>query len=126
MKEKRMSIEDMKNAKTGWQRWQKVAKHILRDVQNMSETEKNRWELKSLEMSYIFFVEQISKIVSVYGKLINLAEFNELKKDDFALAMREVQRINKDLNKEQSKPVFILLNNKYVHNMQDTITEGII
>ena len=114
-----MHIDDMKSAKNGWQSWQSTAKRLLRKIQNTEETKSNRWELKSLEMSYTFFIKKIGEIISIYSKLINLAENCDLEEDYFLKTIKSVQRINKELKQEYNKKSFIELNNKHVHGIKE-------
>lgn len=113
-----MYVDDMKSAKNGWQAWLRVAKRKLKEVQSIEETLANRWELKSLEMSYNFFVKQMRQIVAVYGELIDLAENCELSEEDFQLAMKALQLLNNDLRKEYEKKSFRELNNKYIEGIK--------
>lgn len=114
-----MHIDDMKSAKNRWQTWQGDAKRLLRKIQNMEETKSNRWELKSLEMSYSFFIEKMGKIISTYSKLINLAENCDLEEDYFLKTIKLIQRIHKELKQEYYKKSFTELNNKYVHEIKE-------
>ena len=113
-----MYIDDMKAAKESWQSWLRVAKRLLIRIQSIEETKTNRWELKSLEKSYGFFIDQMKKMVSIYGKLIDLAEDCELEESYFLDAMKELQRVNNDLKKEYNKKSFRQLNNEYVHGIK--------
>lgn len=116
-----MHIDDMKQAKMSWKKWLKTARGLLRKIQQIEETKANRWDLKSLEMSYSFFIDEMGKIVTVYSMLIDLAEDCELTQDDFLNAMKGVQLINNELRKEYNKKTFTELNNKYVHGIQEAI-----
>lgn len=113
-----MYVDDMKAAKNGWQSWLRVAKRKLKQVQSIEVTLANRWELKSLEMSYNFFIDQMRKITSVYGELIDLAENCELDEEEFQSAMKVLKQLNNDLSKEYHKKSFSALNNKYIEGIK--------
>lgn len=112
-----MNIDDMKSAKEGWQTWIRVAKRILKKIQNMEDG--NQWELKSLEKSYEFFIDEMQKIVLIYSELINLAEFCDLEETYFIKKVKELKSIGKKLKSEQDRKTFKELNNKYVHGIKE-------
>ena len=85
---------------------------------NIEETKENRWELKSLEMSYTYFVDSIKKIISIYTALINLAEDCDLEEEDFLKAMQQIKLINNDLHIEANKKTFKALNIKYIESLR--------
>ena len=113
-----MHIDEMKSVKEAWKRYFKMARNNLNHLKCVEETKENRWELKSLEMSYTFFMDEIKKIISIYTALINLAEDCDLEESDFIDAMKAVQLVNKDLKKEYNKKSFKALNLKYVEGLR--------
>ena len=113
-----MHVDEMKAVKESWKRYFKMARNNLKHVQCIEETKENRWELKSLEMSYTYFIDQIKKIVSIYSALINVAEECELDEADFLKAMKAVQLINKDLHIEANKKNFKAFNIKYIEGIR--------
>ncbi|MBO5954866.1 MAG: hypothetical protein J6Q13_02730 [Clostridia bacterium] len=113
-----MHIDEMKSVKESWKCYFKMAKNNLKHIQNIEETKENRWELKSLTMSYTYFIDQISKIVKIYSELINLAEDCELEEKDFVDAMKVVQKLNNDLHIESNKKTFKSLNIKYIESLR--------
>ena len=114
-----MHIDEMKSAKNCWQTWQRDARRLLKKIQNIEETKLNRWELKSLEMSYSFFIEKIGEIISTYSKLINLAENCDLEEDYFLKTIKLVQCTHKELGQEYHKKSFTELNNRYIHGIKE-------
>ncbi len=115
-----MNIDDMKSAKDGWQSWSRTARRILKRIQGIEVTKANRWELKSLEASYEFFIDEMDRIICIYSELINLAEDCELEPYVFKSAAKEMQIIGKGLRQESEKRNFRELNNKYVHGIKET------
>ena len=113
-----MNIDEMKSVKDSWKRYLKMAKNNLNHLKCIEETKENRWELKSLEMSYNFFIDQIKKIMSIYSELINMAEDCELDEEDFLDGMKAIQLINKDLHLEMSKKSFKQLNLKFIEGLR--------
>ena len=114
-----MYVDDMKAAKEGWQTWLRVSKTILKKIQNFNETKINRWDLKSLETYYKFFIKQIEKTISIYSELIDLAELCELEEQFFIKKIKELKAVGKELKKEYYCKSFKELNNKYVHGIQE-------
>lgn len=114
-----MNIDEMKAVKKSWCGYLDMARNNLKHIRCIEETKENRWELKSLEMNYTFFIDQIDKIVSIYGYLINKAEDCELHEEVFKKAMKYVQLINKDLHIEANKKSFKALNMKYVEGLRE-------
>lgn len=112
-----MNIDDMKSAKEGWQTWIRVAKRILKKIQNMEDG--NQWELMSLEKSYEFFINEMQKIVSIYSEMIDLAEFCDLEESQFIKKVKELKSIGKKLKSEHTRKTFNELNNKYVHGIKE-------
>ena len=113
----KMNIDEMKSAKEGWQTWLQVSKRLLKKIQNMDDV--NRWEIKSLEMSYNLFIDQMKKIVSIYGEMIDLAEFCDLEIKEFNDGMRKIRKANAELRKEYNRKTFRELNNKYIHGIKE-------
>ena len=113
-----MHIDEMKSVKDSWRRFFKMARNNLNHLKCIEETKENRWELKSLEMSYTFFIDQIKKIISIYSALINLAENDELEEEDFLDAMKAVKLLNNDLHVEANKKTFKQLNMKYIESLR--------
>ena len=113
-----MHIDEMKSVKDSWKRYFKMARNNLKYISCIEETRENRWDLKSLEMSYTFFIDQIKKIISIYSALINLAENDELEEEDFLDAMKSVKLLNKDLHIEANKKTFKQLNMKYIESLR--------
>ena len=113
-----MHIDEMKSVKDSWKRFFKMAKNNLKHIQCIEETKENRWDLKSLEMSYTYFIDQIKKIISIYSELINLAENDQLEEDDFLEAMKAVKLLNNDLHVEANKKLFKNLNIKYIESLR--------
>ena len=113
-----MHVDEMKSVKDSWKKYFKMVRNNLNHLKCIEETKENRWELKSLEMSYTFFIDNIKKIVSIYSSLINLAEDCELEEEDFLEAMIAVQLINKDLHIEANKKTFKQLNMKYIESLR--------
>lgn len=120
-----MHIDEMKAVKESWQNFLRMAKNNLRHLQCVEETKDNRWELKSLEMSYNFFIEQIKKIVSEYSQLINLGEDCDLEESDFVGAMKVIKRLNLELKREYAKKSFKELNIKYVEGLRESVVNNI-
>lgn len=114
-----MHIDEMKSVKEAWKRYFKMARNNLNHLKGLEETKENRWELKSLEMSYTFFIDSIRKIVSIYTALINLAENSNLEEMDFLKAMQAVQLVNKNLHIELNKKNFKELNIKYIEGLRN-------
>jgi hypothetical protein len=123
MKEKyiEMYVDEMKSVKAKWKSYLTTAKANFNKLKTIEENKENRWELKSLEMSYKYFIAQIKNIVSVYSCLIDSAENCELEEDVFKDAMKAVQLINNDLHIEVNKKTFKQLNKKYIES--STITQ---
>ena len=119
MKEKNvlMSVQEMIEVKDVWKKYSKEAKNILEDIKNIEQTKENCWELKSLEMSYSYFIDQIRKIVRIYSALIQLKEEDDLNKEEFLLAMKALQIANNDLKVEYNKKSFKTFNEKYVESL---------
>ncbi len=113
-----MHIDEMKAVKDSWKGYFKTARNNLKHLNCIEETKENRWELKSLEMSYTFFIDNIKKIISIYSALINLAENDELDEDNFLGAMKVVKHINNDLHIEANKKTFKQLNMKYIESLR--------
>lgn len=113
-----MHIDEMKSVKDSWKRYFKMARNNLNHLKCIEETKENRWELKSLEMSYTFIIDQITKIVKIYSSLINLAEDCDLEEEEFLEAMIAVQIINKELHVEANKKTFKQLNMKYIESLR--------
>ena len=113
-----MHIDEMKSVKKSWKGYFKMAKNNLKHIQNIEETKENRWELKSLMMSYTYFIDQISKIVKIYSELISLAENCDLEESDFVDAMKVIQKLNIDLHIECNKKTFKTLNIKYIEGLR--------
>lgn len=113
-----MHIDEMKSVKDAWKRYFKMARNNLNHLKCVEETKENRWDLKSLEMSYSFFMDQIKKIISIYSELISLAEDCELDESDFKDAMKAVKLINRDLHVEANKKSFKALNMKYIEGLR--------
>ena len=113
-----MHIDEMKSVKDSWKRYFKMARNNLKHISCIEETRENRWDLKSLEMSYTFFIDQIKKIISIYSALINLAENDELEEEDFLGAMKAVKLLNNDLHIEANKKTFKSLNVKYIESLR--------
>ena len=114
-----MTVEEMISAKQAWKKYLTEAQSKLRVVQNIEETKENRWELKSLEMSYSYFVDQIRKIMKVYSILIKFAEQKDLDKEEFLAVMKTLQLANNDLKVEYNKKLFQELNEKYVEPLTE-------
>ena len=117
-----MHVDEMKKVKDAWKRYFKMARNNLKHVQCIEETKENRWELKSLEMSYSYFIDSIKKIISIYNSLIDLAEECDLEESDFLDAMKAVQLLNKDLHIEANKRTFKQLNIKYIESLRSAKT----
>lgn len=113
-----MHIDEMKSVKDSWRRFFKMARNNLNHLKCIEETKENRWDLKSLEMSYTFFIDQIKKIISIYSALINLAENDELEEEDFLDAMKAIKLLNNDLHIEANKKTFKQLNMKYIESLR--------
>ncbi len=113
-----MYVDEMKQVKEAWKKHSKMARNNLNHIQCIEETKENRWELKSLEMSYTFFIDTIKKIISIYNELINLAEDCDLEEHDFLKAMKAVQLLNNDLHIESNKKTFKALNIKYIEGLR--------
>ena len=114
-----MHIDEMKAVKRSWCGYLDMARNNLKHIKNIEETKENQWELQSLEMNYTFFIDQIDKIVAIYGFLINKAENCELEESVFLKAMKQVKLINKDLRIEVNKKSFKTLNLKYVEGLRE-------
>ena len=114
-----MSLEDMISSQSSWKKWLNVARKILNRVQNIEETKENRWELKSLEAYYSFFVDKMDMIVFLYGGMINLAKEDNLEQYVFDRVIKELKIINGELRKEKEKKLFKELNNKYIHGIRE-------
>ena len=114
-----MSLEDMISSQSSWKKWINVARKILGRVQNIEETKENRWELKSLEASYNFFIDKMDMIVFLYGGMIDLKKEDELEQYVFDRVVKELKIINGELRKEKEKKLFKDLNNKYVHGIRE-------
>lgn len=113
-----MHIDEMKSVKDAWKKYFKMARNNFNHLKCVEETKENRWDLKGLEISYSFIMEQIRKIISIYSNLINLAEDCDLEESDFLDAMKEVQLINKELRNESNKKTFKALNSKYIEGLR--------
>lgn len=113
-----MHIDEMKSVKEAWKRYFKMARNNYNHLKCIVENKENRWELKSLEMSYSFIIDQIKKIVSTYSKLINLAEDCDLEESDFTDAMKQVKLINNTIHIEANKKTFKSLNVKYIESLR--------
>lgn len=113
-----MHVDEMKAVKDSWKRFLKMARNNLKHINNIEETKENRWELKSLEMSYTFFIDNIKQIISIYSELIDIAEYNELEEQDFLEAMKQVKLLNNDLHIEANKKSFKNLNIKYIESLR--------
>ena len=118
MKYQEMHIDEMKQVKDSWKSHLKTFSYKLNHVKCVKETKENRWELKSLEMSYTFFLDEIRKIISIYSNLINLAEECDLGESDFVEAMKMVKLINNSLHVEANKKTFKALNMKYIEGLR--------
>lgn len=114
-----MSLEDMISSQSSWKKWINVARKTLNRVQNIEETKENRWELKSLESSYNFFIDKMDMIIFLYGGMINLKKENELEQYVFDRVIKELKILNGELHKELEKKLFKELNNKYVHGIRE-------
>jgi len=114
-----MSLEDMISSQSSWKTWLSVARKRLKKVQSIEETKENRWELKSLEASYAFFIDQMDMMVFIYAGMIDLAKNNELEQYVFDRAVKELQIINGELRKEYEKKFFKELNNKYLDGIRE-------
>ena len=114
-----MSLEDMISSQSTWKKWQGVAQNLLKRIQNMEETKENRWELKSLEAYYSFFIDKMDMIVFLYGGMINLAKEDNLEQYVFDRVIKELKIINGELRKEKEKKSFKELNNKYIHGIRE-------
>lgn len=113
-----MPIDEMKAVKRSWNGFLEMAQTNLDHIYCIEETKENRWELKSLEMNYTYFIDQIKKVIKIYRGLINKAEDCELDEDDFKKAMKKLQLIGKDLRIEASKKSFKELNKKYIEGLR--------
>ena len=118
-KKKVMTIDEMVAAKESWKRFFKIAKNNLKKIQYIEETRENCWELKSLEMSYTYFIDQINKIVGLYRELIIIAQEDEMNEYIFNKVMQALQLVNKNLHIEYNKKNFKALNVKYVEDLRE-------
>ena len=114
-----MSLEDMISSQSSWKTWLDVARKRLKKVQSIEETKENRWELKSLEASYVFFIDQMDMMVYIYAGMINLAKNDELEQYVFDRAVKELKIINGELRKEYDNKKFRDLNNKYFDGIRE-------
>ena len=115
-----MTIEEMKQVKEVWKGYFKMAKNNLKHVQSIEETKENRWEIKTLEVEYAFFMDRIKNIVKIYSAMICDMENGDLEVEDFANAMKVLQELNNELHKELKKQTFKELNMKYVESLRPT------
>ena len=114
-----MHIDEMKAVKRRWDGFLDMAQTNLDHIYCIEETKENRWELKSLEMDYTYFIDQIKKVIKIYRGLINKAEDCELDEEEFKKAMKKLQLIGKDLRIESSKKSFKTLNMKYIEGLRE-------
>lgn len=123
MKEKyvEMTLDEMKQVKEVWKGYFKTAKNNIKYIQTIEETKENRWELKTLEVEYSFFIDHIKKIVKIYAAMICDKESGDLEPEHFAMAMKVLQILNNELHEEFKKKSFKELNAKYIEGLE-TIT----
>lgn len=119
---KMMTIDEMISAKESWKGFLKMAKNNLKRIRNIEETKENRWDLKSLEMSYTYFIDQMGKIVSLYSQLIILTQEDDMDEYTFEKVMLALQLINKNLHQECNKKSFKALNIKYIESLREART----
>lgn len=117
-----MTIDEMISAKESWKRFLKMAKNNLKRIRSIEENKENRWDLKSLEMSYNYFIDQMGKIVSLYSQLVILAQENDMDEYTFKKVMLALQLINKNLHQECNKKSFKALNIKYIESLREAKT----
>ena len=118
-KVKMMSLEDMISSQSKWKTWLNVVRKRLKKVQAIELTRENLGEIKSLEASYTFFIDQIDMMVFIYAGMINLAKNDELEQYVFERAVKELKIINSELRKEYESRTFKDLNNKYFDGIKE-------
>lgn len=116
-----MNIDEMKSVKEQLKIYFREFKDRLKQLNLINVTNENRWELLALEKSYEYFINEIRKINSIYSRLINLGENDDLDERFFLKQIKEVQKIHTELRKEFAGQNFKSLEEKYISTSEENV-----
>lgn len=113
-----MYIDEMKRTKNGIQNTITEFKTKKNFVLCIPETKENRYELLSLCEHYDDCISILSRVKSMYSKMINTAENDELEEDDFKKQIKEIQRVHGEVTKECERNSIKKLEIKYIESVR--------
>ena len=111
-----MYIDEMKRTKKGIQNTLIEFKTKKNRILCIPETKENRMDILCLCEHYNDCIEILNRVKSMYSKMINIAENDELDEDDFRKRIKEIQRVHNEVAKEREKNLIKKLESKYIQS----------